>query len=104
MYEHWTAKELAVYSLGLTRALDDKIDAKIGMLDGKLDALDDKIGALGAKLQADYTDNRTREFITLKSRDKWFKGIITTVVTAVAVAETLKWLGLDKFLGEALAK
>lgn len=89
-FAHWSAKELSIRAVNATLALAAEV--------GKLATA---VAVLQQRLDHDYEDTKTHELKNLRTkvkdaanRDKWFKGIITAVVSAVAVAEALRWLGL----------
>lgn len=78
-----TAKELSIRAIQATIRLTQVVGELTATVEG-----------LEKRLATDYEDAKTHELRTLKSRDKWFKGIVTAVVTAVAIAEVMHWLGL----------
>jgi len=89
-FENWTAKELSARAVNATLALAHEV--------GRLATI---VASMEARLASDYEDTKTRDLRALRqkagslaAREKWFKGIITTVVGAIAVAEALRWLGL----------
>lgn len=88
--EHWTARALAVRAINSTLALAQDVGR-----------LTQAVSELESRLKTDYEDTQTRELKELRSykksqddRDRWFKRIMTAVVSAIAVAEALHWLGL----------
>jgi len=82
--EYVAAKEFIAATVELSR--------EVGKLAKQVEKLEER-------LDTEFTDNKTSELKRLRDHDRWFKRIVTAVVTAVAVAETLKWLHLDKFMG-----
>lgn len=89
-FEHWSAKQLSIRAINSTLALAQEV--------GKLAAA---VAQLETKLHEDYEDTKTHnlrslkaENARLKDHDKWFKRIISAVVTAVVVAEVLRMLNL----------
>lgn len=89
-FHNWSAKELSIAAINATLALSETV--------GKLTTA---VALLERKLEEEYEDTKTHELKSLRAkirgadgREKWFKRIITAVVTAVVIAEALRWLGL----------
>jgi hypothetical protein len=89
-FAHWTPKQISVRAINATLALAQTVGA-----------LTAAVATLERKLEEDYEDTKTHELRTLREAarkkrdwDKVFKGVMTAVVTAIAVAEALRWLGL----------
>jgi hypothetical protein len=87
-YEDMSARELSLRAIEATVRLAHEV--------GHLAAV---VGSLETRLTTDFVDNKTAELKRLHAREKWFKGVITAIVTAVAIAEVLRWMGLAKTLG-----
>jgi len=89
-FENWTAKELSIRAINATLALAQEV--------GRFATI---VATIETRLNSDFEDTKTRELRSLRvkaktsdAREKWFKGIMTAVVTALAVAEMLRLFGL----------
>jgi len=80
---NYTARDLSLRAVNATLILSQQI--------GHLAA---NVASLEERLANDYEDTKTHELRQLKSRDKWFRGIITAVLTAVVIAEVMRMLHL----------
>lgn len=82
-YESEATRDLAIQAIKATMGLAQEV--------GRLATV---ITAMEEKLHTEYQTKASAELATLRARDKWFKRLVTAVVTAVAIAETMHWLGL----------
>jgi hypothetical protein len=94
-YEDMSARELSLRAIEATVQLAHEV--------GHLAAV---VASLETRLSTDFVDNKTdklrrqsEELERIHNREKWFKRVITAVVTAVAIAEVLRWMGLAKAMG-----
>jgi hypothetical protein len=87
-YDDMSARELSLRAIDATVRLAQEV--------GHLAAV---VTSLETRLSTDFVDNKTAELKRLHAREKWFKAVITAIVTAVAIAEVLRWMGLAKGLG-----
>lgn len=82
-FANWSSKDIGIYAINATL----KLAQEVSRLSSTVERLD-------AQLKHEYTDTKTLELRTLRTRDKWLKGLVTAVVTTVVIAEVVRWLGL----------
>lgn len=87
-FDDRSARELSIEAIKATASLAKEV----GRLAGAVTTMEER-------LAKDYKTADRQELDNLRSKDKWFKRLVTGVVTAVAIGEAMHWLGLGSVVG-----